>query len=111
MHDPPIMKHFICYPQTKRKACGVHIYDKVVSADAFHNSPASTNNGKHLCPGCQFVSVGEFDDSLCTSALMKKLEHPSYLLFSTMMNLSLEARKSMNPGFWFCFYQMWKLAK
>ena len=89
MRDPVIMKHFICYPQTKRTACGVRIFDEFVSADAFHNafknSPASTDDGKHLRPGCLFVSVGEFDDSSCTSALMKKSEHP-YLL--TMMNLS-----------------------
>ena len=100
MRDPVIMKHFICYPQTKRTACGVRIFDEFVSADAFHNafknSPASTDDGKHLRPGCLFVSVGEFDNSSCTSALMKKSEHP-YLL--TMMNLSLEARKSVESWF------------
>ena len=100
MRDPFVMKDFICFPQMKRTNCGTRIYDDFVSADAFHrafaNSPASTPDGNCLEPGSLFVFLAEFDDSSCTTALMKKSEHPFML---TMMNLSLEARKRFESWF------------
>ena len=67
------MNHIVFFPQRKYTDCGSRVYDEITSADwffeAFNNSPP-TESGM-LQPGCIFVGIGHFDDSLNTDHLMK----------------------------------------
>jgi len=87
------MQHFVCHPQVKLTTCGERIYDEVTSAtwfeNAFNKSPASENGV--LKTGCLFVALAVFSDGSPIDKQMKHSEHP---LLLTMLNLTLEGRKS-----------------
>ncbi len=93
LRNPLLMKHFVCTPQTKRTSCGNRIYNKITSAEWFHNafrsSPASDNEG-NLIPGRLFVALADFDNKSATNKLMKVTGHPFLMTF---LNLTLEGRK------------------
>jgi hypothetical protein len=89
------MKDFVCFPQRKYADYESRVHDKITSADwfyeAFNKSPATESGMLQPWPGCVFVGIGHFDDSLNTDHLMKNSEHP---FLQTILNLTLERCQS-----------------